>query len=217
MLTFWTYQMEATQYIPRIDERHRRELLRFLLTKTAPVRCGLKPGELLRVKNCYASRNAEGLRYCLYRDDVYRTLGLDFAELLDGGDSTLVLFYNPARLARTLAEPANARILAACGYAPDATPAGALSTLARRFAANGICHEVGVFVGYPAKDVVGFMNHLPCTPGHDAPWRIFGDAAESISLAKLYRSAEDFAARALDSARSLADFFATCERWRPAC
>ena len=33
----------------RIDERHRKELLRFLLVKTAAVRRGVKPGELLRV------------------------------------------------------------------------------------------------------------------------------------------------------------------------
>ena len=33
----------------RIDERHRKELLGFLLVKTAAVRLGVKPAELLRV------------------------------------------------------------------------------------------------------------------------------------------------------------------------
>ena len=32
----------------RIDEEHRKELLRFLLVKTAAVRQGVKPAELLR-------------------------------------------------------------------------------------------------------------------------------------------------------------------------
>ena len=59
-----------------IDEEHRKELLRFLLVKTAAVRLGVKPAELLRVRHCYASVNAEGLRVCLYRSDIYGILGL---------------------------------------------------------------------------------------------------------------------------------------------
>ena len=46
----------------RIDESHRKELLRFLLVKTAAVRRGVKPAELLRVRHCYSGVNSEGLR-----------------------------------------------------------------------------------------------------------------------------------------------------------
>ncbi len=38
-----------TENTNRVDEAHRKELLRFLLVKTAAVRRGVKPGELLRV------------------------------------------------------------------------------------------------------------------------------------------------------------------------
>ncbi len=37
---------------PCIDESHRKELLKFLLVKTAAVRRGVKPAELLRVRHC---------------------------------------------------------------------------------------------------------------------------------------------------------------------
>ena len=65
----------------RIDESHRKELLKFLLVKTAAVRQGIKPAELLRVRHCYSGVNAEGLRVCLYRSDIYCILGLDYVEL----------------------------------------------------------------------------------------------------------------------------------------
>ena len=39
----------------RIDELHRKELLKFLLVKTAAVRQGIKPAELLRVRHCYST------------------------------------------------------------------------------------------------------------------------------------------------------------------
>ena len=103
----------------RIDESHRKELLKFLLVKTAAVRQGIKPAELLRVRHCYSGVNAEGLRVCLYRSDIYCILGLDYVELNVQEDSSLVLFYNPQTLAATLAEPRNARWLARMGYPAD--------------------------------------------------------------------------------------------------
>ncbi|MGN0852707.1 MAG: hypothetical protein ACI4Q3_04950, partial [Kiritimatiellia bacterium] len=82
--------------VPRRDERHRKELLGFLLVKTAAVRQGVKPAELLRVRRCYGGVDSEGLRVCLHRRDVYDILGLDYIELKVEADSSLVLFHNPA-------------------------------------------------------------------------------------------------------------------------
>ena len=65
----------------RIDETHRKELLGFLLVKTAAVRRGVKPAELLRVRHCYSGVNSEGLRVCLYRSDIYGILRLAYIEL----------------------------------------------------------------------------------------------------------------------------------------
>ncbi|MCR5413568.1 MAG: DUF3793 family protein [Kiritimatiellae bacterium] len=203
-------KLDSTNNRPAISERHRKELLRFLLEKTAAVRMGIKPGELLRVKHCYETENSEGLRYCLYRRDVYETLALDFVELLTEKESSLVLFYDRAKLAVTLADPANRAILSSEGYPAETSPEGAIAFLGKRFSENGICHEVGVFVGYPAKDVRGFMEHLPTTSAHGTPWRIFGDVAESARIASLYRRAERFARETLDSVATIGNFFDFC-------
>ena len=105
----------------RIDERHRKELLGFLLVKTAAVRQGVKPAELLRVRHCYEGVNSEGLHICLYRSDIYGILGLDYMELKVERQSSLVLFYNPAVLGATLAESRNRRWLARLGYPENGT------------------------------------------------------------------------------------------------
>lgn len=142
---------------PKISERHRKELLRFLLQKTAPVRIGIKPGELLRVR------------------------------------------------------PESATFLKSCGYILPSDADALLLQPQRRFAASGgLCHEVGVFIGYPVKDVFGFMNSLKSTPGHNTPWRIFGDAAESLRLASAYRHAEEIAHSALDATASIRGFIQLC-------
>ena len=190
-----------------IDGRHRKELLRFLLVKTAAVRRGVKPGELLRVRHCYSGVSAEGMRVCLYRSDIYGILGLDHAELKVEEASSLVLFYNPPALEATLAEPRNARWLARMGYpAADASVHAMLAHLVRRAATCDLPHEVGVFIGYPLKDVAGFMRRIPATPVHHGAWRVYGSAAESLARMRLYARAEADACEAFRRARGVDDF-----------
>ena len=194
----------------RIDEEHRKELLRFLLVKTAAVRQGVKPAELLRVRHCYASVNAEGLRVCLYRSDIYGILGLDYVELKVEAESSLVLFYNPSTLAATLSERRNAMWLARMGYPSTATADGHLSSmlehLVRRSGECDLPHEVGIFIGYPLKDVAGFMRNIPSTPVHNGVWRVYGDAHESLARMKVYAQIETEAREALQRADGVEDF-----------
>ena len=190
-----------------IDEEHRKELLRFLLVKTAAVRRGVKPAELLRVRHCYSGVNSEGLRVCLYRSDIYVILGLDYVELKVEAESSLVLFYDPAALERTLAEKSGRRWLARLGYGRDWTTAEMLEELKRRAATCRIPHEVGLFIGYPLKDVVGFMERIPSTPLHNATcWRVYGNADESLRRMSAYRREEASANEALDRAKDVSDF-----------
>lgn len=192
----------------KIDEAHRKELLKFLLVKTAAVRRGVKPAELLRVRHCYSCVNSEGLRVCLYRSDIYCILGLDYVELKVEETSSLVLFHNPPVLAATLAERRNRRWLARLGYPAGGTVAELLAELRRRFSESEIPHEVGVFIGYPLKDVEGFMRRLPATPlhGRHGAWRIYGEVGESLARMNRYAHEEAVAADILLSAGGVDDF-----------
>lgn len=198
-----------------IDGRHRKELLRFLLVKTAAARRGVKPGELLRVWHCYEGVNAEGMRICLYRSDIYGILGLDYVELKVEQGSSLVLFYNPSALAATLSERRNARWLSRMGYPEPGckdhkTGNGhlgkMLAHLVDRAAECGLPHEVGVFIGYPLKDVAGFIRNMPSTPVHNGVWRVYGDAHESIALMNEYAQVEAEASEALRRANGVDEF-----------
>ncbi len=190
----------------RIDERHRKELLGFLLVKTAAVRQGVKPAELLRVRHCYEGVNSEGLHTCLYLCDIYGILGLDYMELKVERQSSLVLFYNPTVLGATLAESRNRRWLARLGYPENGTADELLAELRRRWQRTEMPHEVGVFIGYPLKDVAGFMNRIPATPVHRGTWRVYGRADVSLARMRLYASIEAEARTTLESASGVEDF-----------
>ena len=120
-------------------------------------------------------------------------------ELLVERDSSLVLFYHPEAMKCALRDPANRAILARCGYPADADARALLNELQRRFRlASGLPHEVGVFLGYPAKDVAGFMANLPRTPVEHGRWAVYGDATESVARMTLYRRIEAAAERVLN-------------------
>ena len=64
------------------------------------------------------------------------------------------------RLARDLQQPGVAAFLAHCGYTGTA-PAACLDVLRRKLAVSSdFPHEIGLFLGYPLGDVIGFIeNH----------------------------------------------------------
>ena len=178
---------------------HRKNLLRFLLVKTAAVRRGVKPGELLRVRRCFTEETSSGEPVCLHRRDILNILELDYIELRVERESTLVLFYHAEAMEKALRDPANRAILTRCGYPVDADFRKLLSELQRRFQpGQDLPHEVGVFLGYPAKDVAGFMANLPRTPVEHARWAVYGDAEESVARMTLYRRIEAAAERVLN-------------------
>lgn len=194
---------------PQIDELHRKKLLKFLLLKTTAVRCGIKPGELLRVRHCYATTNAEGFRFCLRRQDIYETLNLSYIELKVEARSSLALFYNPATLAQTLARPATRDWLTHHGYPADATTLDALlAVLKSHFKSTPMAHEVGLFIGYPLKDVDGFVRARPATPLHRGLWRVYGELSESLRRMRLYSRVEQVAQTIYDSTRDVRTFLA---------
>lgn len=191
----------------KISEKHRKELLRFLLMKTAPVRSGVKPGELLRVQHCYKSRNSEGFNFCLYRNDILQTMNLNYLELRVEAESSLILFYHRETLQRALEQSGVRNLLGELAYPVADGMEAMLDCLQQRFSVEKIPHEIGVFIGYPVKDVKGFLEKLPRTPVHRGDWTVFGDATESLALMALYKKAEVFAAGLLDVCDDLQSFF----------
>jgi hypothetical protein len=59
--------------------------------------------------------------------------------------------------------------------------------LASRFAGRAFPHEIGVFLGYPLKDVAAFMGWVRIPFACQGPWKIYGDPRESLRLAETFR------------------------------
>ncbi len=185
----------------------REKWLRFFWLKTAAVREGVKPGELLRVRHRYEERDSSPMSDSLSCTEIFEILRLDHHILYSNFSSSLVLFFRRESLENTLSAPEARAFLSRCGYPEGAAAQDALASLRKRCAGDNIPHEVGIFIGYPPKDVAGFIERQPRTPIRNGNWQVFGDASESLSRMNLYRQAERIASDLLDACGGLQTFF----------
>ncbi|QIB27640.1 DUF3793 family protein [Caloranaerobacter azorensis] len=86
-----------------------------------------------------------------------------------------ILFYNPKVLDKNLKEYKNLRFLKNMGYPEEYELEIYLQFLIDKMADGIIPHEIGVFLGYPLKDVIGFIGHPSLKLTKINGWRVYGD------------------------------------------
>lgn len=173
-------------------------LASYLALEAAEVIGGAKPANLLnlidRQRPC--GRNL----YRLWRrhgQQLMTQSGLAARELVQREDGVLLLIYQPERLAAFLEAPKVANFLHHAGYRQPAAMEQTLQELQNRCASHGFPHEIGAILGYPLKDVAGYMGwvHLPVT--HQGPWRIYGDPRPSLAVVDACRGCRNTMVRHL--------------------
>jgi len=163
-------------------------LASFLVLEVAEVLQGAKPANLVAIAN--KRRPCGRNLYLLWKEHgaaLLASSGLQVRELADRGSSLLLLLYRPEALRALLAMKSVSVILKKSGYAAPGDPDKVLAELEKRVAGEGFPHEIGVFLGYPLKDVVGFMGLARLSFTCQGPWKIFGDPRQSLSLAQSHR------------------------------
>lgn len=163
-------------------------LASFLALETAEVIAGEKPANLLGIAN--RSRPCGRNLYTLWKErsaEVLAESGLAVRELADRGDSILLLIYRAEALGDLVRRPSASAVLGRAGYGDLSDLDRVLGELAARTTGEAFPHEIGVFLGYPLKDVAAFMGLVRIPFACQGPWKIFGDPRESLRLAEVFR------------------------------
>ena len=88
----------------------------------------------------------------------------------------LLLVYRPALLEQCLRSPRVAQLLEEAGYPVEGSIAALLGCLSGRIAAEGdFPHELGLFLGYPPEDVVGFVANGGSGCQLCGEWKVYQD------------------------------------------
>lgn len=130
--------------------------------------------------------------------DILNKTGLQALPLYLSGARASILFYHPARLAAALRNPDAAGLLRYYGYHPEESLHAALRTLQMRYLQNGYPHEIGIFLGYPVEDVIGFILHGGKNYKCRRHWKVYGDIALSSAMFLQIDRTRQFAAAAFN-------------------
>lgn len=161
-----------------------------LLLECSEVLAGVKPANLISLVNRSrpCGRNLYQLWQSHHEELSVRIANLNFMLLKSREQSLLLLCYNRDHLERHLAHAGIRTLLHKAGYETNISCEQLLSELRRRIERNdSFPHEIGLFIGYPAKDVAAFMGMVNLSFTCQGPWRIYGNPSSSLDLADRYR------------------------------
>lgn len=144
-----------------------------LVEQCAPTLASLKAGSLFSYT---FSEAASFEAQVLFWRSALRSKGLELTVLKAEGGRALIYLYRVSALQQVLQKAETAAFLRACGY-HDLLPDAAIGVLRSKLAKeNGFPHEIGVFLGYPLEDVLGFIRHCGQNCKRTGCWKVYGNA-----------------------------------------
>jgi len=156
-------------------------LERAIIDHASPTLAGLKLGNLFN----HAMGEDFPAEYTALRG-LLQSRGVTMTILRVAHGKALIYLYRAGELEKTLGCEGVRRLLCACGYRSFDMD-GALDTLRGRLNdLDGFPHEIGVFLGYPLEDVLGFIenggrNCLSC-----GCWKVYSNECEALKAFERY-------------------------------
>lgn len=105
----------------------------------------------------------------------------------------LVLVYNEALLKKQLSQTEAKNILSEYGYPSWYTIDDYLERLSARIrSSGGFPHEIGVFLGYPTEDVIGFIQNKGENFKLCGAWKVYGSVEKAKRTFTNYDKCRNF-------------------------
>ncbi len=157
-------------------------LLSLIAYGTAPTIREEKPSSLMTFtragRNLYDLWDNLGSRVC-------KRLSLEYIALRDTKDSVRVLFYKTRLLEECLNKRSNREFLNKMGYSSTITLEECMDKLRERF--ECVCpHEIGIFLGIPLEDVIGFINHKGENCLLCKYWKVYHAPERALTLFSIF-------------------------------
>ncbi len=180
------------------------EFLRNLVAyHAAPVISGYKPAALISLHG-WGRDYTSALRKSA--KPVADTLGVKLCCVKSDQDSLTLLVYSPQLLEDTLSSPEAGKLLEEKGYFDAGRTLTALLSCLRLKSRDGaIPHEIGLFLGYPARDVRCFIEEGAESCKVTGCWKAYGNVEEAERCSNLWKETRAFAARLIASGLGLGD------------
>lgn len=142
---------------------------------------GVKPAELLNI-----SLSKCGTKFSHWEEcKVCLSKKIQLREIKKQTGNVQIFFYHLTSLDAALRSKANLKFLQRFGYPEQYSVESYVDILVERLNSNDFPHEIGIFLGYPLKDVLGYIGHSSLKLVKTKGWKIYGN--ENLSN-KRYQS-----------------------------
>ena len=175
-----SFQTEIAPHLTHWKSRVRNqatpeaEFGRWLFVHAAGVFFGSKAGELLNLRPGRFGLSVGG--QAAQVGVLSRSLRYSFRVLYHAPLTTKVIVYDAHGVSDSLAQVPPCVLHEALAYDPDVTADDFVTEIGRRWREQRkIPHEIGLALGYPVKDVLGYMGLLPLKCLGCCGWQIFDD------------------------------------------
>ncbi|MBP2657376.1 MAG: hypothetical protein H6Q69_408 [Firmicutes bacterium] len=153
--------------------------MEWLTVELAPILLGSKPATILSLANSKSSQLLTIWRKC--GSELVANSMIRFLRMRQSETKEIILFYRTDILDQYLKDSQNKCFLEGLGYCVEAGVDRCLSLLQMRY--RTYCpHEIGIFLGIPLKDVLGFMDKTDLPLTYKGAWYVYGDPNESRSI-----------------------------------
>ena len=142
----------------------------------APTLAGLKTGSMFSASYRSEAKVKAELRRL---NGLFEPKGLVIMPLRFAEGTALLYVGRMQALARDLNEPKAAAMLKKLGYPCGSTEKCLLHLMRRMRTSRGFPHEVGLFLGYPPEDVLGFIKNKAKNYKAMGVWKVYGDTAKA--------------------------------------
>jgi len=155
-----------------------------VLIRVSPTILGVKPAEILNVK----LGSLDKCRRCFQGFDDIKFIEIrDFPRI----SRRQLLFYHITCLEQVLTQKAIQKFLQQLGYPFSFNMELYLDILISKLQSCIFPHEIGVFLGYPLKDVLGYMGLTSLKLVNVKGWQYYGNGKSSILQYKRFCKARE--------------------------
>lgn len=171
---------------------------RYLIEQCSPTLASLKTASL------FTYRFEEDLDDTLSAwNAVFAEKGISLLVLRRRENTALIYVCRHKKLAADLTRSGVDTLLAAFGYS-DLSVEGALEHLRSRLAeSDDFPHEIGVFLGYPVEDVIGFIENAGQNCKCSGCWKVYCNECEAIRTFARFKKCREVYLRLWNEGRSI--------------
>lgn len=163
----------------------------YILECLAPMLLSQKPAELLNIGLSKVAWNELRVRLIQIPD-------IDLIEVREINQLRQVLFYNTNLLERLIFNSISQEFLQYINYPQLSSVDDYLLHLIEKIRFHTFPHEIGLFLGYPLKDILGFMELVPLSYVKTQGWRVYGDERLSDAYYEKYQFARQLMNKAIE-------------------